>query len=355
MSANRPLRIAAVGTGYFSRFHYDAWRRLDVSVVGICSLSRQDAQANADRFPGCRAFEDFEDMLDEVHPDLVDIIVPPHEHVRFISAAAKRGIAILCQKPFTPSLEDAERAAGIAREAGVPLAVHENFRFQPWHLKVRELIDKGALGAPYQISFRMRPGDGRGREAYLNRQPYFQKMERFLIHETAIHVIDVFRYLFGEITSVTAELARLNPHIAGEDAGLVLFGFASGARGLFDGNRLSDHVAEDRRLTIGDMLVEGTNGTIRLNGDGDLFFREFGDNEEHRIDNDWAKRGFAGDSVFRLQQHIVNCLTTGDRIPNTAEDYLANLRIEDAVYRSHDIGARVKLPLEPQKSAGIET
>lgn len=355
MTEGKPLRIATAGTGYFSRFHYDAWRRLDVTVAGICSLSREDAQATAEQFPGCRAFENFEEMLDGVRPDLVDIIVPPHEHVRFISAAAKRGIAIICQKPFTPSLKEAEMAAAIARDAGVPLIVHENFRFQPWHLKIRELIDAGALGAPYQVSFRMRPGDGRGPEAYLNRQPYFQKMERFLIHETAIHIIDVFRFLFGEITSVTAELARLNPDIAGEDAGLVLFGFANGARGLFDGNRLSDHVAEDRRLTIGDMLVEGTRGTIRLNGDGNLFFRTFGENDETRIDNEWVKRGFAGDSVFRLQQHVVDCLTTGNGIPNIAEDYLANLRIEDAVYRSHDIGARVKLPVEPQKSAGIKS
>ena len=54
----------------------------------------------------------------------------------------------------------------------------------------------------------MRPGDGQGKDAYFNRQPYFQKMERFLIHETAIHLIDVYRYLFGDIKSVFASLSR---------------------------------------------------------------------------------------------------------------------------------------------------
>ena len=47
-------------------------------------------------------------------------------------------------------------------------------------------------------------------------------------------------------------------------------------RGTFDGNRLSDHIAKDRRLTIGEMLIEGSNGSLRLNGDGELFKRKFG-------------------------------------------------------------------------------
>ena len=42
------------------------------------------------------------------------------------------------------------------------------------------LLKNKYIGTPYQISFKMRPGDGQGKNAYLNRQPYFQKMERFL-------------------------------------------------------------------------------------------------------------------------------------------------------------------------------
>ena len=97
-------------------------------------------------------------------------------------------------------------------------------------------------------------------------------MERFLIHETAIHFIDVFRFLFGDIKSVFATLSKLNKNITGEDAGMVFIDFKSGVKGLFDGNRLSDHIAKDRRLTIGEMLIEGSKGTIRLNGDGEIFF-----------------------------------------------------------------------------------
>ena len=300
------LRLATAGSGYFSQFHYEAWRRLDVELAGICTRDPDSARSLARDFGTPAIYGDFAEMLDRVRPDLVDIITPPETHLGFIAAAAQRGIPMICQKPFTPSLEDAVAAVAIAEAAGVPLVVHENFRFQPWYGEIRRRLESGAIGEPYQVSFRLRPGDGQGPEAYLGRQPYFQKMERFLIHETAIHLIDVFRYLFGEVTSVTAELSRLNPAIAGEDAGLILFGFANGARGLFDGNRLADHAAENRRLTMGEMLVEGADGAIRLSGDGALFHRRHGANREQPIDYRWENRGFGGDSVYRLQSHVLD-------------------------------------------------
>ena len=210
-------------------------------------------------------------------------------------------------------------------------------------MKIKEMLETGRIGETYQATFRLRPGDGQGPEAYLYRQPYFQEMERFLVHETAIHLIDLFRGLFGEIATVTAELTQLNPHIAGEDSGFIILIFKNGVRALIDGNRLSDHIAKDRRRTIGDMWVEGSKGTIRLSGDGEIFFRNFGTNAEEAVLFDWDDRGFAGDSVYRTQKHILEHLSLGSAVVNTGRDYLANLRIEEAVYKSSKAGRRIFL------------
>ncbi len=193
------------------------------------------------------------------------------------------------------------------------------------------------------MTFRLRPGDGQGPGAYLDRQPYFQTMERFLVHETAIHLIDVFRYLMGEATALFAQLRRLNPAIAGEDAGVIHLDFASGARGLFDGNRLADHAANDPRLTMGEMLLEGSAATLRLDGDGRLWLRRHGEGGEAQVDYDWSTAGFGGDCVYRLQRHVVDHLTNGAPIMNTAREYLTNLRIEQAVYESNAAGRVVPL------------
>jgi predicted dehydrogenase len=230
-----PLRIAGVGAGYFSRFQYEAWNRLGMEVAAVCSRTAESAEAIARDFGVPHPFTDFAEMLDRVRPELVDIITPPETHLEYIKAAAGRSIPMICQKPFTRSLAEAVEAVKIADDAGVLLVVHENFRFQPWYAEIRQIVRSGTIGDPYQVTFCLRPGDGQGTGAYLNRQPYFQKMERFLVRETAIHLIDVFRYLFGEVTSVTAELSRLNPAIAGE---MVMGRFLSGTM-VRTGNRRS--------------------------------------------------------------------------------------------------------------------
>lgn len=329
------MRISVVGTGYFSQFHYDAWKRLGVKIVGVCSLNKNEATKISELFDNCEIFLNFEKMLIKTKPDLVDIIVPPENHLNFIKIASKHKINVICQKPFTNSLSQAKSAIKIAKKNGIALAVHENFRYQPWYRKINDLLEFSLIGDLFQVSFRMRPGDGQGKDAYLNRQPYFQKMERFLIHETAIHLIDVYRYLFGDIKSVFASLSRLNKNIKGEDTGIVLIDFANGIKGLFDGNRLSDHVANDRRLTIGEMIIEGSKGTIRLNGNGEIFFRKFQENNEKLIKYKWSNKGFAGDSVFYYQKDVMEHFTKGKHLVNSAEEYLNNLIIEDAIYKSN--------------------
>jgi predicted dehydrogenase len=220
--------------------------------------------------------------------------------------------------------------------------VHENFRFQPWYRHAKALLGAGRLGQPHAIAFRLRPGDGQGPAAYLDRQPYFQKMPRFLIHETGIHFIDVFRFLLGEVTAVTARLRRLNPAIAGEDAGHVIFEFESGASGIFDGNRLNDHAAENGRLTMGEMWLEGSEGVLRLDGDGGLWFKPQGQTERAEP-YPWQNRGFAGDSVHALIRHVADHLRHDTPVENTGRDYLRNIEIEEAIYQSHETGRRIEV------------
>jgi predicted dehydrogenase len=146
-------------------------------------------------------------------------------------------------------------------------------------------------------------------------------------------MIDTFRFLLGEISGVFARLRRLNPHIQGEDAGLVLCDFASGAAGVFDGNRLVDFVADDPRLTMGEMLLEGAGGTLRLDGFGRLWLKpQQGPEREHAYE--WQNRGYGGDCVRALQRHVLAHLQDVAPLENSGAAYLRNLEIEDAIYRS---------------------
>jgi predicted dehydrogenase len=338
------LRVAVAGAGYFTQFQLDGWKRLPgVELAAICNRDQARARALAERFGVPRVYGDVAEMIDREQPGLLDIVTPPVTHREYVGEAARRGIAVICQKPFGRSYGEALEIESVARAAGITLAVHENFRFMPHFREARRLIDGGRLGTLHSIAFRLRPGDGQGPRAYLERQPYFQGMERFLVFETAIHLIDTFRYLMGEVSAVTARLRKVNPVIAGEDAGYIVFEFAAGATGLFDGNRLNDHVAQNPRRTMGECWLEGTGGVLRLDGEARLWWKPHQQPEiEHRYDRG-RDDTFGGGACDALQAHVVNHLLRNAPLENSGRDYLVNMKLLEAVYASHAQGRRVEV------------
>lgn len=335
-------QIVVVGAGYFAAFHVQGWIDAGARVAGIVDTDVSRARALAARFGLSGATDELDPLLG-MRPTLVDVALPPHAQAGVVRRALAAGLPVVCQKPFGVDYDDARAMAADATAAGIALVVHENFRFMPWFRECRRLIDGGTLGRVHGISMRLRPGDGQGPQAYLARQPYFRTMSRFLVRETGVHFIDVFRYLCGPVRAVTARLRRLNPHIAGEDAGIVIFEFADGSTGLFDGNRLNDHSATDPRRTLGEMWLEAEAGVLRLDGDARLWFKPHGEPERpHPYDPGPPDRVFGG-AVSALQAHVLAHLRHGAPLHNRADRYLANLRVQAAIYDSHETGQRVVL------------
>lgn len=304
----------------------------DVTLAGLCERDTARAAEMSAEYGGFPVFDDALAMVQALRPDIVDITAPPDTHLALIRALAPHVPHILCQKPFCGGVDGAREAIAIAADHGCRLAVHENVRYQPWYRAARRLMEAGAIGTPYQITFRLRTGDGQGPGAYLDRQPYFQRMTRFLVHETAIHWIDTFRYLMGEVRDASAQLRRLNPAIAGEDAALILFGFENGTRGVFDGNRLADHAAPNPRLTMGELWIEGSGGTLRLDGTGRLWLRAFGDVAEIEQHFEWQDRHFGGDCVYLTNRATLDAWRRGEEPETSAARYIRNQEIVEAIY-----------------------
>jgi D-apiose dehydrogenase len=339
-----PLHIAIIGAGYFSQFHMMGWLKINhVKVVAVCDVHPDKAQQLAEKFNVPHWYTDVTLMLDTEHVDVVDIITPSATHRALVETMIKRRIPTVCQKPFGRSYAEARAMANAAEQTGVPLIVHENFRFMPWYREMEHRIATGLLGKLHGITFRLRPGDGQGALAYMNRQPYFQTMPRLLVQETGIHFIDTFRYLMGDITAVTARLRKLNPVIAGEDAALVVFEFGDGATGLLDANRLNDHRSDNLRRTMGEMWIEGERGVLQLDGAGTLSFRPHLGQETVLSYDKGLDDSFGNGACQHLQSHVVAHLLDGTVLENTAHDYLKNLLVQEAIYASHCSGQRIEL------------
>ncbi|GAA4469545.1 Gfo/Idh/MocA family oxidoreductase [Nibrella saemangeumensis] len=324
-----------IGAGYFSQFHIEAWQRIpEITITGVCDQNAGAADAFARQWNLPNAYEDIQEALEAGQPDFVDIITPPATHKALVEEAARRGIAIICQKPLAPTQEEARALVAIAEQQGVPFMVHENFRFQPWHRELKKLLDSGIVGSRiFSLYWRLRMGDGWQADAYLARQPYFRDYQRLLIYETGIHLIDTLRYLTGsEVTDVFARLHQRNPDIQGEDSGLVVLSFRGGADAVLDMSRYNENRHETPRYTFAELLtIDAEGGTLRLFADGSIEVQPLG---KPAYPHAYTHRnhGFAGDCVFFCQRHFVDAWLANTPFETSGADYLKNITIQEAIY-----------------------
>ena len=332
-----------IGAGYFAPFQYEAWTRIpEVEIAAIYNRTEERARALMTQYGISRYYANWREMLDAEKPDFVDIITPPDTHEEMCAYAADRGIHIICQKPLASSLETSERIVGHASAAGVRFMVHENFRWQPWYRAIKQVQQDGVIGSFTHLSFLMRMGDGWGNDAYLARQPFFREYPRLLIYETGVHFIDTFRFLLGEPTSVMAHARRMNPVIRGEDTAQLLLTFDGGATAVWDANRYNETEAESPRYTFGELRIDGTNGHLTMAADSTIRVKRLGD-PASELAYQRERKNFAGDCVYALQRHFVDCMVSGSPFESTGEDYLKTIRVVEAAYASANRGEVVRI------------
>jgi len=336
-------RGVIIGAGHFAEVQLDAWRSVKgAEIVAVYDIDTARADALAAKY-SIRSYPDFNRMMAEVKPDFVDICTSPDSHFEYVRHAADSGLPILCQKPLAPTLEESEALVRYAEDRNVPLMVNENWRWQAWYRHIKRILDEGRLGDVFYTKFMMRTGDGWGDEPYTV-QPYFKNMEKFLMFETGIHFIDTFRFLFGEISSVYCQARRINPVIRGEDLSIMIADFSSGLTAVFDANRVA-HAPIERSPTYGNLIVEGTEGNLRLNDEGRIFItNRCGIETEYVYE---IPDGYKGGSAVAAQQHFIDCLSGGRPFETAGTDYLTNMRILFSCYDSMKTGKKVAVgPVE---------
>jgi len=339
----KQFKGVVVGAGYFSVYQLEAWSRIpEVTIAAIEDLVPAKAHAAAGQFKIPRVYDTWQQMLEVERPDFFDIITPPPTHEEMCAYAAKRGVHIVCQKPLAPTYEEGRRIVENAAAAGVRFMVHENFRWQPWYRKIRDLRDAGTLGEITHLYFRMRTGDGWGERAYLDRQPFFREYPRLLIYETGVHFVDTFRFLLGDVVEVYANLRRLNPVIKGEDTGQVFFRFASGATAIWDANRYNEVESPTLRFTFGELRIDAMKAHLTMDMESNIRLKPLG-KPEVDVDYRRANVNFAGDCVYATQRHFIDCLKSGAEFESNGRDYLKTMAVSEAIYRSAESRAPVRI------------
>jgi D-apiose dehydrogenase len=327
------LRGGLIGCGFFAINHLHGWNDVKgAEIAAICDHAPERLKIVGDQFGIDARYADAGEMLAEQKLDFVDIATTAPTHRALAELAAARGLAVICQKPFAPTLADAKAIVAACDKAQVPLMVHENFRWQSPIQKVKAILDSGEIGEVFwgRVSFR---------SAYdvFSGQPYLAKGERFIVEDLGIHALDIARFLFGDAENVSARINRVNPKIKGEDVATILLDHGGGMASVVDCSYATQTEEELFPQTL--LEIDGSEGTVRLGAGYQLTVTASGRTRHADVSPPllpWASRPWHNiqESVALIEQHWVDCLAAKREPQTSGHDNLKTFALVETVYLS---------------------
>jgi predicted dehydrogenase len=285
------LNVALIGCRFMGKAHSNAWRQVkrffDTAAVPVlkvaCDVHREPLEALRARWGWQEGETDWRSVIKREDVDIVDIAAPTYLHHEIAVEAARAGKHVFCEKPPALNYAQAKEMCEVAQSAAVVHYLNHNYRRCPAVSLARQLIDEGKLGrilhwrAAYLQSWIMDPGF-----------PLTWQLRR----ETAgsgpngdlnSHLVDLARFLVGDITSVTAMTANFiterplpdeatsgafqagtrteaTGRVSVEDAAFVLAEFECGALGSFEATRFAAG-----RKNYNCFEIYGTRGSLVFN------------------------------------------------------------------------------------------
>lgn len=284
----KALNVGLVGGGFMGKAHSNAWRQVtrffdvpfQVTMKALCDV-QPDVAKRASRTYGWQEWAtDWKKFVARPDLDVIDVCTDNFMHAPVVLAAAKARKNVICEKPLARTLAEARQMLRAVQQAKVTHMLSQNYRTAPAVAFAKDLIAKGAIGQIYHW-----------RATYLQDwivDPNFPLVWRLIKQKAGSgahgdlneHLIDMARFLVGEITDVcglmktfiterplpsaavglAGKAARGKGRVTVDDAALFLAKFATGAVGTFEATRFAPgrrnyHVWE----------VNGSKGSLRWN------------------------------------------------------------------------------------------
>jgi predicted dehydrogenase len=273
--------VGMLGYAFMGKAHTNAYKTIPYMMYPPAAVPRLVAIAGRDQ-AACReaarrygyetCYTDWRDLIADDRVQLFDNGGPNNVHAEPSIAAAEAGKHVFCEKPLGRTGEEAKRMLDAVRDAGVKHMVAFNYRFVPAVRLARDLIDSGALGRIYHF-----------RAVYLQEWvmpqyavPYIWRLDKEMAGSGALgdlgaHIIDLGRYLVGEMGSVSAMTrtfiedrplpdGRGSGHVDVDDAFVAAIEFENGAIGTLESSRFAAGRKNHQVFEI-----NGERGSIRFN------------------------------------------------------------------------------------------
>lgn len=228
-----PLRVALLGYGLAGRvFHAPLIAATpDLALAAVVTADETRRAQLAAQHAGAIALDSADALwarAKELAIDLVVVATPNRSHAPLARAALAAGCAVVIDKPFAPSVDDARGVIEDARKHGRLLTVFQNRRWDGDFLTVQQVIASGALGAVRRFESRFERWAPVPKAGWRERGA--PEEAGGLLFDLGAHVIDQALVLFGPAQRVYAELDRRRPGVEVDDDAFVALHHASGVR-----------------------------------------------------------------------------------------------------------------------------
>ena len=345
-----------LGYAFMGKAHsraLQALRHLEVprrpELVSISGRNRDAVEEAAEQWGWGEAVTDWREQVTDDRVQLFDNGGPNALHAEPCIEAARNGKHVLCEKPLGRSAEESHRMWRAAEDAGVVHMCGFNYRFVPAVRLIRELLDAGELGEV--VHFRARYLQSWGWEADENAWRFDPTQAGTgAIGDLGTHIIDLARYLVGEISTVSAAVRTFVPGRRIDDHFVATVEFENGVAGTLEASRLARG-----RINSNAFEVNGTKGSAafdveRLNelevADAKGFRRVLVTEPEHPFMRFWWPPGHIvgwGDTFVHELGHMLEAIAGEHKVaPHgaTFEDGYRCDEVVEAILRSADSGTK---------------
>jgi len=230
----------------------------------LVAVMRRDAAKAADyarRHGVPKWYSNGDQLINDPEVNAVYIATPPNTHASYAIAAMRAGKPVYVEKPMARTYQECQEMIRVSKETGMPLFVAYYRRTLPAFLKVKELLDKGAIGKPLTVNIRLHKAfaekDQDPSAQHWHVDPEISGGGHF--YDLASHQFDYLDFLFGPVTEVLGIAQNLAGLYKAEDTVSAVFSFESGVVGTGSWSFVVSPEAEEDIIEI-----TGTKGKVSL-------------------------------------------------------------------------------------------
>ena len=352
-----PVNLGLIGSQFITAIHAEALKACaHARLLAVASPTPGNAAAFAQRHGIPHAFTDYRQLLARPDIQMVVIGVPNHLHCQVVLDAAAAGKHIVIEKPLCLNLAEADRMIAACRERGVKLMYAEELCFAPKYVRLKQLLDSGALGRPTLLK-QAEKHDG-------PHAAHFWDVTRSgggATMDMGCHAIEFFRWMLGRppIKSVYAQMntSLHGDKTRGDDNVILILEFVGDVVGMAEISWTKLGGMDDRAE------VYGTGGVAYadlLRGNAIETYSQQG--YEYAVEKAGSTKGWsftiyeeAWNYGFHAEMaHFVDCVQHDHPPLVTGEDARAVLEVIFAAYESARTGRKVELPFATTAARPID-